>query len=124
MVEIPVTNVSWDREHTNNDIQHNGSLTPTLTTTGVRFSGSFEYTGQNPAILEDLVIAEGEVRGNQGTRGTLTVREYNHDTEEKNYTYSFARVQINNISRDLPSDGSSTTSVDWDAEDMSMVDHS
>lgn len=120
--EVPVTNVSWDREHTNNDVQHNGSLTPTMTTTGIRYSGSFEYNGQNPDILTDLIVGEGEARAGSGVRGTLTIREFNHDSGEKNVVYTFLRVKINNISRDLPSDDSSSTTVDWDAEGMEIVE--
>lgn len=120
--EIPVTNVSWDREHTNNDVQHNGSLSPTMTTTGIRYSGSFEYSGQNPDILTNLIVSEGEARAGSGVRGILSIREYNHDTEEKEVTYTFRRVKINNMSRDLPSDGSSSTTVDWDAEEMDITE--
>lgn len=120
MVEIDVTDVSWDRDHTMEEVQHNGSLNPTLTVTELRYSGSFDYEGQNPDALADLVVTQGSAREKQPTRGTLTIREYEHDSEEKNVVYTFRRVQISNISRDYPADGVSSTSVDWEAEDMDI----
>lgn len=121
-VEIPVTNVSWTRDHNTNDLQHNGSMKPTITTTGIRYSGSFDYDGQNPELLNAfLQTNEGSsgIHDGRPTRGTLTINEYNHDANESvEQTVTLMNVMPTSFNRDLPSDGSSSTSVDFDAEDM------
>jgi len=120
--EIPVTNVSWTRDYSTNDLQHSGSLKPTLTTTGVRFNGSFEYDGQNPDALE--LVAQGgdsNVSPETPTRGTLTIKERDHDNDGNNImTITFTDVLVMSNNRDLPADGSSSTSYDWEAEDMTV----
>lgn len=122
-VEVPVTNVSWTRDHNTNDTQHNGSMKPTITTTGIRYNGSFEYDGQNPALLDAFLQTNGASNGalhdGRPTRGTLTVNEYNHDdTDSIEMTVTFKNIMPTSFNRDLPSDGSSSTSVDFEAEDM------
>jgi len=122
-VEIPITNVSWTRDHNTNDLQHNGSMKPTITTTGVRYNGSFEYDGQNPELLDQFLQTDGSGNGSihdgRPTRGTLTINEYNHDdTDAQEQTVTFKNVVPTSFNRDLPSDGSSSTSVDFEAEDM------
>jgi len=121
--EIPVTNVSWDRDFSMNDTQHNGSLKPTLTTTGIRYTGSFEYDGQNPQVMELMTIDGGNnVEKGRPVRGTLTVKEYNHDDETETVaTITFKRVLVENSSKDYPSDGSSSHSYSWQAEDVSIT---
>lgn len=125
-VEIPVTNVSWTRDHNTNDLQHNGSMKPTITTTGIRFSGSFEYDGQNPDLLDAFLQTNGQSNGGlhdgRPNRGTLTINEYNHDdTDSVEQTVTLKNVMPTSFNRDLPSDGSSSTSVDFDAEDMILT---
>jgi hypothetical protein len=118
LVEVPVTTKDWSRDETHEEIQHDGSLNPTLTTTELRYSGSFEYTGQHPDVLEEFFTYDEE--DGIAKRGTLSVREFNHDTGAHVVTYTFHRVKANSVSRDNPSDGTSSTTVDWDAENMTM----
>ena len=125
-VEIPVTDVSWTRDHTTEDIQHNGSQTATLTTTGIRFNGSFEYDGQNPGLLDAFLNTDGTAaastdNGGRPTRGTLTIKEDNNDTDEEVRTISFKRVQATSFDRSYPADGVTNTSVDFEAEDMMIT---
>ena len=122
-VEIPVTDVDWTRDHTTEDIQHNGSQTATLTTTGIRFNGSFEYEGQNPGLLYAFLNTDDEAAsttesGGRPTRGTLTIKEDNNDTGEEVRTISFKRVQATSFDRSYPADGVTNTSVNFEAEDM------
>ena len=123
-VEIPVTSVDWNRSFDTNDVQHNGSLSPTITTTGVRFDGSFEYTGQNPNLIQALAFRDGTAanRKQRPIRGTLTIIEHAHDTSENSpdqeQKITFKRCLITDVNRDYPSDDSTTASVDWEAEDM------
>lgn len=125
-VEIPVTNVSWTRDHNTNDLQHNGTMKPTITTTGVRYSGSFEYDGQNPDLIDAFLQTNDEGNGSihdgRPTRGTLTINEYNHDQNGTVVqTVTLKNVMPTSFNRDLPSDGSSSTSVDFEAEDMMIM---
>lgn len=126
--EIPVTDVSWSRSHNQEEVQHNGSLNPTLATTDVRYSGSFEYNGQNPEVLEAISIDPGAGEGqNRPERASLTLREYESGGDpqegERVITVTFKRCIATSIDRDNPSDGVSSTSVDWEAEDMFMTKH-
>lgn len=122
-VEIPVTDVSWTRDHTTEDVQHNGSQTATLTTTGIRFNGSFEYEGQNPGLLDAFLNTNDQRAsttddGGRPTRGTLTIQEDNNDTGDEVRTISFIRIQATSFDRSYPADGVTNTSVDFEAEDM------
>ena len=119
--KFPVTNVDWTRDYDMADIQHNGSLKPTLSTTGIRYDGSFEYEGQNTSALSTFSVTEegGSIEHDRPVRGTLTIREYNHDDNgETVRKITFERVLITNTNRDLPADDVSSTSFDWEAENM------
>lgn len=123
---FPVTSVDWSRDYSMEEIQHDGSMKPTLATTEIRYSGSFEYTGQNPeALLAVSQSAEdGPVEQDRPVRGTLTLKEYNHDSNDDTVqTITFQRVLVSSTSRDLPSDGTSSTTFDFNAEDMTITDN-
>lgn len=129
MYNIPITNVSWTRDTTTEEIQHNGSMSATLSTSEIRYSGSFEYTGQNPKALKKIVVTEDDakVENNRPVRGTIEFHEYEHDDFNNGdgrsvQTFEFLRVLCTSVNRDNPSDGSSTTSVDFEAEEMKMLD--
>jgi len=122
--EVTVTNVTWTRDYTFEEIQHNGSLEATLSTSEIRYNGSFEYEGQNPDVIDTLMHSEtGQIIDrNRPVRFTLTVKEYDHDDGETvNATITFERVLITSNDRDLtPGDVSSTT-FDWEAETMTYT---
>lgn len=123
-LEIPVTSVDWAREYSTEDVQHNGTQSPTLTTTGIRYNGSFEYEGQNPDLMDALTLRDESLdhRRNRPIRGTLTLKEYEHDDGDTTVvTITFKRVLITNISRDYPADGVTSATIDWEAEDMIVV---
>jgi len=133
--EIPVTNVSWSRDYTLEEIQHNGSLEATLGTSEIRYSGSFEYAGQDPTALEGLVAGKTtasdarHIDANRPIRFKLTVQEFNHsktksDSKVIETTAVFKRVVCSTNDRDLSSGDSSTTSYDWQAETMKWYDGS
>jgi len=122
---FPVTSVDWSRDYSMEEIQHDGSMKPTLATTNIRYSGSFEYTGQNPEALKTVAYnnEDAPVQQDRPTRGTLTIKEFNHDNaDDKVQTITFQRVLVSSTSRDLPADGTSSTSFDWSAEDMIITD--
>lgn len=122
-LEIPVGNVDWNRSFETNDIQHNGDQTATITTTGVRFDGSFEYTGQNPNLMEMLTARNSANNGrkHRPIRGTLTIKETDAANNDKVQTITFKRCLLTDTTRDYPSDGSTSVTVDWEAEDMTSV---
>lgn len=129
--EIPVTNVSWTRDYTFEEIQHNGSLSPTLSTSEIRYNGSFEYEGQNPEMIEKFMhsplgdadtTSSTTIDRNRPVRATLTIKEFNHsDGETVEATVTFERVLITSNDRDLTVGDASTTSFDWEAEDMTYI---
>lgn len=116
--EISVSNVSWDREVNTDEIQLNDSLKPTITTTGLRFSGSFEYEGTNNK-LQTAIFSDGTAtaeRGEPNRFGTLVYKENYADGTSRKFT--FRRVMITSMSRDAPSDGIVSASFDFVAEDL------
>lgn len=124
--EIPVTDVSWTRDYSVEEVQHSGSMKPTLATTEIRFNGSFEYQGQNPEVLQAINVSEegGPIEHNRPVRGTLTIKEFNHDdNDQEEVTITFKRVISTGVDRESPSDDVSSVSVDWEAEDMMVINH-
>ena len=120
-LEIPVTNIDWNRDYTTEDVQHNGTQSPTLTTTEIRYNGSFDYEGQNPNLMDAITLRDESLnhRRNRPIRGTLTLKEYEHDDQDETVmTITFKRVLITSINRDYPADGVTSASIDWEAEDM------
>jgi hypothetical protein len=123
-VEIPIANVSWNREVNTDDVQHNDSLNPTKVVTGLRYNGSFEYEGRNFEIQNILLRAKESANGRQKNtpiKGTLTVTEsVVEDGSTTQYVYTFKGVTVTSQGRDLPSDGVASTSWDWEAEDVTV----
>lgn len=141
--EIPITNVDWTKDFSHEEIQHNGGLEATLTTTEIRYSGSFEYEGQNPQVLNGLSVVAAKdganvipnhIPDNRPVRFKMAVTEYNHDNlrstqsgqleasgqSVKEQTVIFKRVLISSNDRSISAGDSSTTSFDWSAESMDI----
>lgn len=122
--EIPISNVSWNRDVNTDDVQHNDSLNPTKVITGLRYNGSFEYDGRNFEVQNLLLRAKESARGHQKNspiKGTLTVTEsVVEDGSTTQYVYSFKGVTVTSQNRDLPADGVASTSWDWEAEDVTV----
>lgn len=117
--ELIISNVSWSRDTGTTDIQHNDNLKAVKALTDIRFSGSFEYSGQNFDAINTFVYptASGDAESNQPVRGNLIVREQDPATDEE-YVYTFKQCVVTSQSRDLPSDDASSTTYDWEAEDL------
>lgn len=119
--EIPITNVSWSRDVDTSEVQHNDTLNPKILVTGLSYSGSFEYTGRQWDVMNDLVYQEESGVHSRGEpqRGTLTVKETKEDNGDIiNFLYTFKGVIVTSQSRDLPADDSASSSWDFSAEDM------
>ncbi len=120
--ELPVTSVDWSREFSSEAIQHTGSLEPTLTTTELRYSGSFEYEGQIPEFASAVLIDGSaddysHIDKNRPARFKLTVNEYNHEPgDEIVYTVVFKRCMVTSMDRDVSTGDITTHSFDWEAE--------
>lgn len=118
--DIPVTNVSWDRDVNTSEVQQTGTggstsnpLKAAVVTTGLRYSGSFEYDGRN----ENLRSALWDDQGNP-IRFTLTVTEEPGEGGSGSRTFTFEECIITGMSRDVPSDDVTSSSWDFSAEDM------
>lgn len=123
--EINITNVSWTRDVNTTDVQHNDDLNPKILTTGLRYSGSFEYNGRNYEVMNDLLVPEedGVYDKNEPRRGTLTVTEYEEDPDGgggQQYIYTFKNVIVTSQQRDLPADDAASTSWDFEAENVDV----
>jgi hypothetical protein len=122
--EIEVTNVTWDRTVNSTETQHNNSLKPTNVTTGLRFSGSFEYEGVNEELRQQLWYTEGDPFHEAGEpkKVTMTVKELPNEPGQQGLprTVTFTGVEVDTETRDLPSDDVSSTSFDFTAEDISV----
>jgi len=126
--EIPVTSVDWTRDYSFDEVQHNGSLEPTLATTEIRYNGSFEWQGQNPFAMDKLLQGPStadnarHIDANRPIRFKLTVEEYNHerlnddDEEKTEHTVVFKRCMITSADRDLSTGEVSSMTIDWEAE--------
>jgi hypothetical protein len=122
--EIPVTNVTWDRSVEQSEVQHNNSLKPTNVTTGLRYSGSFEYEGANEELRQQLWYTEGDEFHEAGEpkKVNMTVKETQAEDGQEGLprTITFTNVEVETETRDLPSDDVASTSFDFTAEDMSV----
>lgn len=122
--EITVSNVDWSRSTGTTDVQHNDGLTAVKALTDIRFSGSFEYSGQNFDAINAFVHGnstgkkDGKTEIGEPARGTLTVKETDPENTSTSYIYTFKNCVVTDTSRSNPSDDSSTTSMDWEAERM------
>jgi len=121
--EIAVTNVSWDREANMTDVQYNTSRSPRQVTTGLRYSGSFEYDGRDYTIQNKFLLNEESngLEKNRPTEGiTLVVTEEPDIDPSQKYVYKFTDVKVTGQSRDLPSDDVASTSWDFIAENLTL----
>lgn len=121
---VPITNVQWTRDYTTEEIQHNGTLAPTLSTSEIRYSGSFEYDGQNPGIM-DLVRHEKSgavIERDRPVRGNITIKEYSHqDGNTVVQTITFLRCLITSNDRDMSVGDVSNTTFDFEAEEFTYT---
>lgn len=136
-IEVPITNVSWSRDTNTTEVQTNQGLEARTVITGLRYSGSFDVTGRNFALndwlfnsntsqftLSNTTSSITEPDGttkNQPIRATISVRErpkrFASNTE---YKYIFKDCTVTSQSRDMPSDGTASTSYDFTADGLSV----
>jgi hypothetical protein len=126
--EIAVTNVSFSIDVNTSDVQTDQGLKPDIVTTGLRYSGSFEYDGAQDAIRDNLFyaagddaeVADGFFEPGEPKRVTMTVREERPEPGSSNNlprTWTLENVVVTGMSRDIPSDDVASTSWDFEAED-------
>lgn len=120
--EIAVTNVSFDIEVNTTDVQTDQSLRPDIATTGLRYSGSFEYDGGQDKIRAKLFYTAGESEYHQAgepKRVNMTVKEEapNSGATDLPRTWTLENVLVTGMSRDVPADDVASTSWDFEAED-------
>lgn len=126
--EIAVTNVTFDIDTNTTDVQTDQSLRADIVTTGLRYSGSFEYDGAQDKIRAKLYYAAGDAEVSAGLkqageprRVTMTVREREDPVDDAGgnlpRTWTLENVVITGMSRDIPGDDVASTSWDFEAED-------
>jgi hypothetical protein len=128
--EIAVTNVSFDIEVNTSDVQTNQGHKPDIATTGLRYSGSFEYDGEQDKIRAKLFYsasdsnagADSAFEPGEPKRVTMTVKEEAPDgssggSGNLSRTWTLDNVLVTGMSRDIPSDDVASTSWDFEAED-------
>lgn len=122
--EIAITNVSFDIETNTTDVQTDQSLRPVIATTGLRYSGSFEYDGTQDKIRDNLFYSSGESNYHEAgepKRVTMTVKEEQPDQSPNAATnartWTLENVVVTGMSRDIPADDVVSTSWDFEAED-------
>lgn len=133
--EIAVTNVSFDIEVNTTDVQTNQGLKPDVATTGLRYSGSFEYDGEQDTIRNNLFWSASEQLVGTGPltpkepgepkRVTMTVQEIDPNAGNVSgqgsgnlpRTWTLEGVVVTGMSRDVPADDVASTSWDFEAED-------
>jgi hypothetical protein len=139
--EIAVTNVSFDIDVNTTDVQTNQGHKPDIATTGLRYSGSFEYDGEQDVIRNKLFYSAGDKDANgdkiagagapydpgEPKRVNMTVKEEapagdGGDSGNLSRTWTLENVLITGMSRDIPSDDVASTSWDFEAEDAYVSD--
>ena len=112
-MEVPITNATWDDEVQTNDVQHDTSLKPEYAVTGIRYSGSFDHDGSNPAVRNAARKSGGLYKGHPER---LKIKIFEVDQK-----VIFMRAIIGTTSRDRPSDDSTSQSYEFVAEDMDVT---
>lgn len=122
-VEIPVSNVDWDRDVNTTENQLNDDLKAAIAITGLRYSGTFDYDGKNDDVRSAMWNDDGG-DNSPVVHSTMTVRETpsaQADSDVVTRTYKFDTVVITGESRSIPGDDTSSTTYNWAAEDLTVT---
>jgi hypothetical protein len=134
--EFAVTNVSFDIEPDSTDVQTNQSMKPDIAITGLRYSGSFEYDGEQDTVRNLLFYSAGDPPvGEDGNKQAGEPKRFNMTVKEKapsvtddgtttsesgnlSRTWTIKNAVCLGLSRDVPADDVTSSSWDFDAEDI------
>lgn len=122
-LEIPISNVDWDRDVNTSETQLNDELKATIAITGLRYSGTFEYDGKNDDVRAAMWNDEGG-DNSPVVHSTMTVKEEpspKAGSDVNTRTYKFDTVIITGESRSVPGDDTSSTTYNWMAEDVTVT---
>lgn len=114
--EIKVTNFSWSKDTNETEVQHNDSLWAERVTTGMRISGSFEYSGAEDTLRDELYYDNEDGHEGEPRPVTATVKEENVGEEGNSRTLTFNKLKVTGWSRDLTSDDVSSSTWDFVAQ--------
>lgn len=128
--EIAISNVSFDISVETTDVQTDQGMKPDIARTGLRYSGSFEYDGEQDKIRAKLFYSasdglagpDGPFEPGEPKRVTMTVKEEAPDgaggqSGNLSRTWTLENVIVTGMSRDIPADDVASTSWDFEAED-------
>lgn len=127
--EIAVSSVSFDIDVNTTDVQTDRSMRADIVTTGLRYSGSFEYDGSQDTIrgnlfysADDTAVSEGDKQAGEPKRVNMTVKEENDASDSGFRKWSLENIVVTGMSRDIPADDVASTSWDFEAEDVYVMD--
>lgn len=113
---VPITSASYSQEADVSEVQFNTSLTQNVTVTGVSYSGSFEHSGANTDLYDQLFTEQSTpISAIPQKVSSITIR----DSQRK---YVFKGVVIGSRSKDLPADDRTSVSYDFTAEELTITE--
>lgn len=121
-LEVPVSNVDWDRDVNTTENQLNDSMKAAIAVTGLRYSGTFEYDGKNDSVRAAMWNDDGD--NSPVRQATMTVKEEpspEAGADVVTRKYKFDTVVITGESRSIPGDDTSSTTYNWMAEDVTVT---
>lgn len=130
--EFPITNVELTVETQTSQIQQETSFDPTTAISGMRYSGSFEYSGLNNDWIDTLFEVTGSNKLVQPKNTIISIDENNGDTRDAPagidlpFVFKDGRritirdVTITNIDRSLPADDVATTTFQFVADTVDV----
>jgi len=107
--DVPLTNISYSVDAETSETQFGTGMGMSIVTTGMTYSGSFEHTGSNVNLQE-------EIRDDEGLPEDPTNLEITIEEHER--TVTFTGVIVESRSKDIPSDDRTSESYDFVAEEM------
>lgn len=106
---IPFTNCSYDIEFGTSNSDYNIDLGQRTAYTSVHATGTLELDGSHQQLRSKFIRGNGYPRN-----PTLLVRGSESDVR-------FTNVYINNFGREFPGADKSTTSVEWEADNLRLI---
>jgi len=112
----PVTSASSTQDSDISEVQFNTSLTQSIAVTGVSYSGSFEHSGANTDLYDQLYEEQ------TGPKSEIPVKIDSITFEDSQRVYTFKNVLVGSRSKDLPADDRTSVSYDFTAEELTVAE--
>lgn len=132
--EYPVTNLELTIETQTSQIQQETSFDSTTAISGMRYSGSFEYQGINNDWIDGLFKVNSAEKLVQPKNSFISISEQNVTRRTADPDPAAARqpladarviflrgVTITNVDRSVPADDVATTTLQFEADSLDIV---